>query len=270
MARHGFIELTLQGFARAVSRALVSEQLVKECGLLQALDPRVRLLGVLSLVLAVTLSRRLLVVLGLFVLALCISLASRVKLRSLTGRVWLVAFGFTGFIALPALFTTPGTTAFRMGPLAATQQGLLTALRLILRVEAAVTLSTALVLCTRWTHLLKALRSLGMPAEVVTMLAMTYRYIFLLIETASQMFESRQSRMVARLGAAEQRRLAARTAGVLFSKTLDLSNDVYLAMQSRGFRGEMELIAEFRMKPIDYAVLALFFLAAGIFIFLGR
>jgi len=82
MARYGFIELTLQGFARAISRALVSEQLVKENGLLQALDPRVRLLGVLSLVLAVTLSRRLPVVLGLFILSFVISLASRIRLLS--------------------------------------------------------------------------------------------------------------------------------------------------------------------------------------------
>jgi len=102
------------------------------------------------------------------------------------------------------------------------------------------------------------------------MLAMTHRYIFLLIETASQMFESRQSRIVANLSASEQRQLAARTAGVLFSKTIDLSNDVYLAMQSRGFRGQMELITEFHMKAVDYAALASFFIAAGIFIFLGR
>ena len=270
MARHGFIELTLQALARAISRALVSEQIVKQRGLLQALDPRVRLLGILALILAVIVSRRLPLVLALFILALLVSLASRVGFRLLAGRVWLIAFGFTGFIALPAIFTTPGIVAFRLGPIAASQQGLLTALLLILRVEAAVTFSTALVLCTRWTHLLKALRSLGVPAEAVTLLAMTYRYIFLLIETASQMFESRQSRIVGNLSAAEQRRLATRTAGVLFSKTIDLSNDVYLAMLSRGFRGEMELMTEFHMKLLDYAALALFFLAAGIFIFLGR
>jgi len=102
------------------------------------------------------------------------------------------------------------------------------------------------------------------------MLAMTHRYIFLLIETASQMFESRQSRIFGNLSAAEQRQLAVSTAGVLFGKTIDLSNDVYLAMQSRGFRGQMELIAEFHMKAVDYAALASFFIAAGIFIFLGR
>ena len=42
MSRHFFIESTLRGFARALSRALASEQLVTRRGLLQAFDPRVR------------------------------------------------------------------------------------------------------------------------------------------------------------------------------------------------------------------------------------
>jgi energy-coupling factor transporter transmembrane protein EcfT len=109
-----------------------------------------------------------------------------------------------------------------------------------------------------------------LPAEVITMLAMTHRYIFLLIETATQMFESRQSRIVGRLSPAEQRRLAARTAGVLFSRTIDLGNEVYSAMLSRGFRGEMELIADFRMKPLDYAALASFILVAAVLVVAGR
>ena len=88
------------------------------------------------------------------------------------------------------------------------------------------------------------------------MLAMTHRYIFLFIETANQMFESRQSRMIGALSGPEQRRVASRTAGVLLSKSIDLSEEVYLAMQSRGFRGDIQLITEFRMHALDYAGLA--------------
>ena len=46
MSRHFFIESTLRGFARALSRALHSEQLAARRGLLQAFDPRVRLAGI--------------------------------------------------------------------------------------------------------------------------------------------------------------------------------------------------------------------------------
>jgi cobalt/nickel transport system permease protein len=260
MSRHSFLESTVRGFARALSRALVSEQTAKRRGLLQSLDPRVRVVGLLSLVVAVTLSRRIPVVAALFVLALALALASRISLRSLVTRVWLIVFAFTGIIALPAIFITPGAVvaSFPALHLAVTAQGLRTAALLILRVETAATLTTTLVLATSWTHILKALRSLRLPPEVVTMLAMTHRYIFLLIETATQMFESRQSRMVGALPTNEQRRMAARTAGVLLGKSIDLSNEVYMAMRSRGFRGEVHVLSGFRMRAWDYAALAVF------------
>ena len=63
---------------------------------------------------------------------------------------------------------------------------------LILRVETAVTFTTLLILCTPWTHVLKALRAFRLPKEAIAMLAMTHRYVFLLVETAGQMLESRQ------------------------------------------------------------------------------
>ena len=74
------------------------------------------------------------------------------------------------------------------------------------------------------------------------MLAMTYRYVFLFVETAVQMFESRRSRTVGTLKPSDQRQMAARTAGVLLSKSVALSNDVYLAMQARGFRGDVQIL----------------------------
>ena len=90
------------------------------------------------------------------------------------------------------------------------------------------------------------------------MLAMTHRYIFLLAETAGQMFESRQSRTVGVLDGTTQRRMTARTAGVLLSRSVELSNEVFLAMQSRGFRGDVKVLSEFRMSAWDYAGLTLF------------
>jgi cobalt ECF transporter T component CbiQ len=239
---------------------------------LQALDPRVRLIGLLSLVLAVTLSHRISVVVTLFVVAVVLALLSHVSLRSLAVRVWLVVLLFTGVIALPALFLTPGepVASYPAGALHVTAQGVATALLLIARVETAVTLTTLLVLTTPWMYILKALRALRMPQEVVMMLAMTHRYIFLLAETAGQMFESRQSRTVGTLDRASQRRMTARTAGVLLSKSVELSNDVFLAMQSRGFRGDAKVLSEFRMRSSDYLGLAAFLLVGVAAVWIGR
>ncbi len=265
-----FLERTLQGFTLALSRALVSEAVARRRGLLQRLDPRTRLIGVLLLVLVVTLSRSLAVVAAIFVLATTLALLSAISLASLARRVWLVVFAFTGLIAVPALFITPGQPLAAHPTWPVTQQGLRTAALLILRVETAVTLTTSLVLTTHWAQLLKALRSLRLPGEVVAMLAMTHRYIFLLIETANQMFESRRSRIVGRLRGAGQRGLAAGTAGVLLGKSMEMGNDVYLAMQSRGFRGEVRTLDEFRFRGADYTAFAMFLCVAIAAVWAGR
>ena len=266
------IHSTLQGLTHALSTAFIAENVASQPGLFQKLDPRVRLISVLTLIVAAVLSRRLIVIAGLLLFAVLIAIASRIKMITLAKRVWLIIFGFTGLMALPALFVTPGEPAQRLPlvSLTITGQGLRAAAALILRVETAATLSTVLVLSTPWNHILKALRSLRVPSEVITMLAMTHRYVFLLIETATHMFESRQSRTVGVLNGAEQRRMTARTSGVLLSKSIELTHEVYLSMLSRGFSGEVRLLNDFRMQPRDYCSLAAFFLLGCTAVWIGR
>ncbi len=272
MRREGAIESTLVGLTRAFGHALVSEQVAKKRGLLQALDPRVRVAGLFALVLAVVLSHRITVILALFGAAVLIALLSKVSVATLATRVWWVALVFTGVIALPALFLTPGDIAFTFasGSLRITEQGLQAAALLITRVETAVTLTTLLILCTPWMQVLRALRAFHVPQELVMILAMTHRYIFLLAETAGQMLESRQSRTVGVMDGALQRRMTARTAGVLLSKSVELSNEVYLAMQSRGFQGDVNILADFRMRAWDYIGLATFLVIAAFSVWMGR
>ena len=102
------------------------------------------------------------------------------------------------------------------------------------------------------------------------MLAMTHRYIFLLAETAVQMFESRTSRTVGVLDRTTQRQVIERSAGVLLSKSIELSNEVFLAMQSRGFRGDAKVLVNFRMRGIDYLALASCLVLAVVAVWMGR
>jgi energy-coupling factor transporter transmembrane protein EcfT len=102
------------------------------------------------------------------------------------------------------------------------------------------------------------------------MLAMTHRYVFLLAETAGQMFESRRSRTVGALSRADRRRVTAQTAGVLLSKSVELSNEVYQAMQSRGFRGEARVLDDFRLRGRDYLGLTVLLATSILAVWMGR
>jgi cobalt ECF transporter T component CbiQ len=267
-----FFERTLANFLNAVEHALDAEALVKARGLLQRLDPRVKVISILALIIAAATAQKLWVIGAVFAIAFSLAVSSRVSPLLLAKRVWIPVLLFTGIIALPAPFVIPGRVVWRIPglgwPLMA--QGLMSAGYLVTRVETAATLSVLLILSTPWTHVLKALRVLRVPVVLVVILGMAYRYIFLLLDSARDMLESRRSRMVGELKGSDSRRLAAASVGVLMSKTLQLSGDVYSAMLARGFRGEVYMLDDFCTAALDWIMLAVFAaLAAGAF-FYGR
>jgi len=267
-----FVERTISSLVNAMERALFAEELAKSDGLLQRLDPRIKVVGILTLVIVSAMAHRLLVIGAVFVVAVAMAAMSRVSFGVLAKRVWIAILLFTAVIALPAPFIVPGREVWRLPGFdwAVTAQGLASACYLVARVETAATLSVLLILCTPWSHVLKALRVLGVPAVLVVTLGMTYRYILLLLQTAHAMFESRRSRMVGKLDAAERRRVAAASAGVLMSKSLQLSGDVYSAMLSRGFRGEVYVLDDFQTSRIDWIMLAVFVALAACGFYFGR
>jgi len=270
-ARRGVIERTLADLAQALEQSLFAENIARRPGLLQALDPRVKIISILALLIAVGLSRSLLVLLGLYGVALVLAWRSAVPMGFFVKRVWLFMPFFTGIIALPAFFITPGPplVALPLG-LVITRPGALTALFLLLRVSTSVSLGVLLMLTTAWPTLLKALGVLRVPEGFILILGMTYRYIYLLLRTAEDMFLSRKSRVVGRISSADERRVLAASAGTLLNKSLHLSGEVYLAMQSRGYRGQAHTLDTFRMRALDWVWgLAIAAVAAGA-IWLGR
>lgn len=268
----GVVERSLSSFVDALQFTFDSERLAKEKGLLQSLDPRVKIVAILPLVLIAALARQLNVVVALFAVAVVLALLSRVPLGTLAKRVWLTVLTFTGLISAPALFLTTGRAIYTLPLLGwtVTAQGLRAAVSLVMRAETAATFSVLVVLCTPWSNVLKALRVLRLPTVLVVILGMTYRYIFLLLRTAHDMFVSRKSRMGGQLEGRQLRQVATASAGVLMSKTLQLSEEVYLAMRSRGFRGDVYVLDEFRTGWFDWVMLALFTVIALLAFWFGR
>lgn len=250
--RVGFLERNVAALADTFDHAALADATARHPGLLQSLDPRAKIVGLFALILATAGTRRLAAVGAFFLLAVSLALLSRVSVRASLLRVWTGVLAFTGLLALPAMFLTPGPPLFGLHwPISAT--GALAATRLLSRAETTATLATLLVLTTPWAHLLKALRVLRVPRVAVAILGMTHRYIFLLLGLARDYFEARRSRQVGRLDGAQRRQIAAGTAGVLLGRSLALSSEVFLAMQSRGFRGEVYLLQPDRFGPRDAA-----------------
>jgi cobalt/nickel transport system permease protein len=161
-------------------------------------------------------------------------------------------------IAVPALFITPGEPLVTMGSrVIITEQGARTAGLLVLRVTDSLSFGILLVLTTRWTSILAALRWFHVPSVFVTVLGMTYRYIFLLLHTANSMFLARRSRSLGTFSARENRRWLGQALGTTMAKSHQLSEDVYLAMLSRGYRDDGLALNELTLRWRDFMWAAL-------------
>jgi cobalt/nickel transport system permease protein len=251
--RSGFIERTLVDINSTLEQAVFAERTARQAGLLQSLDPRMKLISLLLLLLAVSLSHVLWVIAGLYAFALLLAALSAVPMAFFIKRVWVLIPFFTSFVALPAIFITPGSTLVNLPlGLVITQPGVMTAMLLILRVGTSVSFAVLLILTTPWNSVLKAVGVLGVPDVVVLIFGMTYRYLHLLLHAADDMFTSRKSRILRRMTGAEDRRLLAAMSGALLGKSLRMSTDVYMAMESRGFRGIPRTMDRFRMRWTDW------------------
>ena len=269
--KNNVLEHTLHGITEALERALFAEEISLREGLFQSLDARVKVLSTLALLISVSLSHSLAAIGCVYLLALVLAWLSAIPADFLIKRVWLALPFFTGMIALPALFITPGPALLQLPlGLVITQPGLNTTLFLLLRVSTSVSLTLLLILTTPWNTVLSALSILRVPDVFILILGMTYRYIYLLLRVANDMFLSRKSRVVGKLSTSENQHMLAAISATLLGKSLDLSSEVYLAMQSRGFRGSIITLKPFRMKTKDWAWFVILVVMAVLISWVGR
>jgi cobalt/nickel transport system permease protein len=267
----GFLTKNISGITRTLESVILTEDLCRVPGLLQVLDPRVKLVTFVLFIVVVGLAHSLAILGIIFALILIFSFLSKVSLGFFLKRVFLFIPIFTAVIALPALFITPGSPLVTIaGKVIITEQGARTAGLLFLRVTDSLSFGVLLILTTPWTSILVALRWLRMPSLLVDILGMTYRYIFLLLHTTNTMFLARRSRTIGTFSSSENRRWLTRALTTTLSKSQHLSEEVYLAMLSRGYQGEIRVLNNLSLKRRDFLWVAFTIVAASTLLWSNR
>lgn len=263
------IESGIFRFARLLQESIFAETIASRDGWLQKVDPRVKLIFLFTLILCSVISRNIASMAGIYFFSLILALGSRIFGMKFYRRVWVFIPAYTAFIAIPSLFITAGEPLWQYETIKITNQGLKTFCLALLRVSTSVSFLMLLVLTTPWPSLLKALRAVGVPRTVVFLLSMTHRYIYALLQTATQLHLGRKSRSIT----AETWQSTGEWLGslltVMLSKSLALSSEVYLAMQSRGYRGEPRILNQFKLTSRDYLWSLTFVLMIGISFYTG-
>ena len=249
-----FVEKTLSGVSGVLRSAMFGDDVASMDGFLQRIDPRVKIVSLLGLLLVAAFVRNIPTLVAMYAGTLVLAVASSLPLGFFLKRVWFFIPIFTGIIVLPAMFSfiTPGDIVLPLWtwhghPVGLTAQGIEAAGLIVSRVATSVSLVVLLTLTTPWTKLLAGLRALFVPRIFILIIGMAYRYIFLLLNSVTDMYASRKARSVGndQGEVKEGQRFVAATAGALFGKAHVLSDEVHMAMVSRGYRGDAKTISRF-------------------------
>jgi cobalt ECF transporter T component CbiQ len=273
-----YVAKTLNGAAGVMREAMFAEDTAAHEGLLQRVDPRVKVVTLLGLLVAVSLVRSLPVLVVAYLATLVLAVLSRLPMRLFVRRVWLFIPIFTGIVVLPATLNviTAGHVVVPLGTwfgreLGITAEGLTSAAMIVTRVATSISLVVLLTLTTPWTRLLAALRALLVPRLFILVLGMAYRYLFHLLNSVLDMFTARRARTVGDgSDAVSGRKFVAASAGALFGKTHALSEEVHMAMVSRGYTGDARTLAAFRIGALDVIWIATAVASAIVLVGVGR
>ena len=179
-------------------------------------------------------------------------------------RLWLsVAALPLGFLASGALVLLvridgSGLSLAPGGPEAA---GLL-----VLRAMAATFCLMFLALTTPAADLMAGLRRLGLPREIVEIALLTYRFIFLIAESALTMTHAQKARLGHRTNRLWLRSTARVIAGLL-PRAMDRARRLETGMAARGWQGEMRVLTT--RPPASGLNLALILALQGAILALG-
>jgi len=171
-------------------------------------------------------------------------------------RLLLVPVSFAVMSIAVVLFVT-GSGAVLLEvpglPLVVTAGGVNLAVLLLARVAGGMCSLYFIALTTPMTEVFEILRRLRVPAVFIDLAMLTYRFIFILIEEAGQIYRSQ----VMRLGYGRFRESVnsfGMLAGALFLRTWESGEALVLAMDARCYDGKLGIPGDAR--PISYPALA--------------
>jgi cobalt/nickel transport system permease protein len=273
-----YLDRTLRGLSAFFSRSLLREDMARRPGVLQAVDPRVRLVSTLLFLVSISLAQSIPVLLAHAVLPCLAITLSRIRPREFLSGGFLIALIFSSLMAAPATLNViaggqvvlPLLSVgqdWRYGPLilphviGVSREGLLTAATFLLRVLTSVAAVLWLTLTTRWMDLLRSLRFLRFPPIFLQVIGMTVRYLHMVLRHSEEIHLGKKSRTLChRPILSEQAWVGSRLANA-WERGLHLMGEVSDAMKARGFTGEARFPPDSRFGVPEWVAL----LGVGLF-----
>ena len=227
-------------------------------------DPRVKLVCFSFLILSIALLPNLLTASLGFVLAIILVFISRIPFSFVLGNSrWVILFVLFFFIIMP--LTVPGKILVRLNFVTISWEGLRLACLIALRAISICMLIFPMIGTMGFHKTLKALSRLRVPNKIIQMIMFTYRYIFVFIGESRRMFIAAKARLFKKRTDIPTLRVTSNLISMLFIRGFERTQYIYNAMASRGYKGNLEILDEFKLCVKDFLKAFLIIIIAIIF-----
>ncbi len=218
---------------------------------IEQLDPRTRILCACAIVLGAVSIQSQAGQIAMLAAALGLAAFADLKPRDMLHRLLHVE-GFMVVLLVLLPLTMPGRTIASLGPLALSETGLMRALAIILKVNACVLATMALLATLEPVRLGRGLASLGAPARLIHILLFLVRYQSLFREEGARLMEAMRARGFAPKLDMRTWRAYGNFTGMLLVRSMERAERVEEAMRCRGFSGKFPLRATRALQQADY------------------
>ncbi len=220
-----------------------------------ACDPRARLAGALAFLLVLPFLDRPLPLAAAFGFGVLAVVAARIPIAQVLRRV-LVVEGFLVALLLTLPFVVPGTPVLAVFGFVASHEGLVRALAIIVRLHAAVLVTTAMLWGIGGRRLAAAMTGLGMPEAIATLLNLTLRYIATLGDEYRRLRTAMRVRGFRLRSNLHTWRSLGYLVGMMLVRSLERAERVRRAMLCRGYSGRFPVPVLTPLRTPDLALLA--------------
>ncbi|MBI2806852.1 MAG: cobalt ECF transporter T component CbiQ [Planctomycetes bacterium] len=218
---------------------------------IQRLDPRWKLAGVLLATLAMGWLRTGPAACTALLSAFALVLLARLPLQWYLRRLGAATLLFVVFLAWLPFVVEEGDLTFDLSIVALSLTGLEQLAILSARLVGMVSLMLVLVATAPLHDTFKAARALFIPGLLVQLVLLTYRYVFLLMEEFGRLRTALRVRGFRNRADLHSYRTIGQVAGTLLVRSYERSERVGQAMRCRGFDGQFRSLHEFRTRPAD-------------------
>lgn len=280
-----FIDKSISHLAGVIRTSYFQWDTASQAGFFQGLDGRVKVLFLAFFLVIVSLKKDLTGQSAIFLFVMFLVAVSGLSLVVIYRRVLFFGFIFGFLVAFPASLNviTKGDVVLHIVSLDSahdlwiyhipkdiglTKEGLTGVSILTMRVMNSLSLTLFVLYTTPFTEIIRALKVMGVPDAFLVIINLAYKYIFIFARTVEDMHLAKKSRQVGAIGDSEARRWVAGRLALLFRKTQIRCEEIFKAMLSRGFSGEVRLPGFRRLSRRDWAAGASVAILGAVFLWI--